>query len=114
MKFRRLFATAVMVVIAVVAWAQPISQQEAQERAMKYLNRHAASRARAKANLKATPVRVEASKIYAFNLEGGGYVIASGDKRTLPVLGYGLSGTLDWDQMPENMRAWLRQYYRRS
>lgn len=110
MKFRRLFATAVMVVIAVVAWAQPISQQEAQERAMKYLNRHAASRARAKANLKATPVRVEASKIYAFNLEGGGYVIASGDKRTLPVLGYGLSGTLDWDKMPDNMRAWLKQY----
>lgn len=110
MKLRRLFATAVMVVIAVIAWAQPISQQEAQERAIKYLNRHAASRARAMANLKATPVRVEASKIYAFNLEGGGYVIASGDKRTLPVLGYGLSGTLDWDQMPENMRAWLRQY----
>ena len=36
---------------------------------------------------------VEAEKIYAFNMEGGGFVIASGDQRTLPVLG-----------------SWLKQY----
>ena len=58
--------------------------------------------------LKAT--KVEAEKIYAFNVEGGGYVIASGDSRTLPVLGYSDSGSIDWTNMPENMRAWLKGY----
>lgn len=96
-------------------WAQPITEQEAAERALQFLNhRSPSSRAKvmSKVNsskmLKAT--KVEAEKIYAFNVEGGGYVIASGDSRTLPVLGYSDSGSIDWTNMPENMRAWLKGY----
>ena len=96
-------------------WAQPITEQEAAERALQFLNhRSPSSRAKvmSKVNsskmLKAT--KVEAEKIYAFNVEGGGYVIASGDSRTLPVLGYSDSGSIDWTNMPENMRAWLKEY----
>ncbi len=55
-------------------------------------------------------VKVEAERIYAFNVDGGGYVIASGDSRALPVLGYSDSGSIDWADMPENMRAWLKGY----
>ena len=55
-------------------------------------------------------VSVDASSIYAFNCEGGGFVIASGDSRMLPVLGYNRTGSLDWERMPENMRAWLKSY----
>jgi hypothetical protein len=101
--------------LSIGAWAQPMTEQEAAERALEYLNQHSAS-SRAKAwgaapsskTLKAA--KVGAEKIYAFNMEGGGYVIASGDRRTLPVLGYSDSGTIDWEQMPENMRAWLQSY----
>ena len=92
-------------------WAQHISEQQAQDRALQFLNGRSANhihRAPAKHELKAVPV--EASSIYAFNCEGGGFVIVSGDERTLPVLGYSDSGSLDWEQMPENMRAWLKQY----
>jgi len=96
-------------------WAQPITEQEAAERSLQFLShRNPSSRAKVMSQgnpskmLKAT--KVEAEKIYAFNVEGGGYVIASGDSRTLPVLGYSDSGSIDWTNMPENMRAWLKEY----
>ena len=92
-------------------WAQHISEQQAHDRVLQFLNGRSAThirRAPANRELKAVPVEV--GSIYAFNCEGGGFVIASGDERTLPVLGYSDSGSLDWEQMPENMRAWLKQY----
>ncbi|MBR3655649.1 MAG: Spi family protease inhibitor [Prevotella sp.] len=30
--------------------------------------------------------------------------------RALPVLGYSATGSIDWDRMPDNMRAWLKSY----
>ncbi len=98
-------------------YAQSLTEQQAMERVLQYMNsgkasamarRMAASPNGGRMKLKAIPV--EAEKIYAFNMEGGGYVIASGDQRTLPVLGYSTTGSIDWEQMPENMRKWLKQY----
>lgn len=94
--------------------AQHISEQEAMERALQYMNsgktstRMAAPVRGGSAELKTAPVGAES--IYAFNLKGGGYIIASADSRALPVLGYSDSGSIDWEQMPENVRAWLMQY----
>ncbi|MBO4613262.1 MAG: C10 family peptidase [Bacteroidaceae bacterium] len=91
-------------------WAQQISQQEALNRVVKCMSQQRVGR-RAPARsseLVATPVK--ASSIYAFNRQGGGYVIASADSRALPILGYSDTGSIDWEQMPENMRAWLMQY----
>ena len=68
----------------------------------------AMSRAAMAENLRA--VDIDAQALYAFNVEGGGYVIASADERTPTVLGYGDKGYIDPDQMPENMKAWLKQY----
>ncbi|MCR5850806.1 MAG: C10 family peptidase [Bacteroidaceae bacterium] len=97
--------------------AQQLTEQQAMERALQYMNSGKASaKARRMAapanggNMKLEAAPVEAEKIYAFNIEGGGFVIASGDQRTLPVLGYSTTGSIDWEQMPENMRAWLKQY----
>ena len=87
------------------------------ERALQYMNggkasaqarRMAASPKGGRMQLKAAPV--EAEKIYAFNIEGGGFIIASADSRTLPVLGYSDSDSIDWESIPENMRSWLKQY----
>lgn len=33
-------------------------------------------------------------------------MIASGDSRALPVLGYSATGSIDWDHMPDNMKAY--------
>jgi len=96
-------------------WAQPITEQQAMDRALQYMNSTkapAAARRMAAASkagkMKAAPV--DAHKIYAFNREGGGFVIASADQRALPVLGYSTTGSIDWDNMPENIRFWLKQY----
>ncbi|MBR4643935.1 MAG: C10 family peptidase [Bacteroidaceae bacterium] len=97
--------------------AQQLTEQQAMERALQYMNSGKASanarRMAAPANggsMKLKTAPVEARKIYAFNMEGGGFVIASADQRTLPVLGYSTTGSIDWEQMPENMRSWLKQY----
>lgn len=108
---------AVVICCTMTLWAQHISEQKAMERALEYMNsgkvsakarRMAASPNGGRLKLKAIPV--EAEQIYAFNREGGGFVIASADSRVLPVLGYSDSGSIDWEQMPANMRSWLKQY----
>ena len=99
-------------------WAQHISEQEAMERVLQYMNGRQ-SLAKASRRIEASPngrdmrltaMPVEPEKVYAFNMEGGGFVIASGDQRALPVLGYSTTGSIDWEKMPENMRSWLKQY----
>jgi len=97
--------------------AQQLTEQQALERALQYMNsgkssataRRMAAPAK-RGNKRVEPASVEAKKIYAFNMDGGGYVIASADSRTLPVLGYSTTGSIDWEHMPENMRLWLKQY----
>ena len=101
----------VLAFLAMGAWAQQITEQQAMDCALQFLNTNTAMPRRAgRQQLEMKAAKVEAQSIYAFNMEGGGYVIASADSRTLPVLGYSDSGTIDWDRMPENMRAWLKQY----
>ena len=109
---RQLFLL-VLVLMTAGVWAQQISEEQARDRALKYLTTNGAAKARGMnvaSDRKATTAKTDAKSIYAFNLEGGGYVIASGDSRALPVLGYSATGTIDWDRMPDNMRAWLKSY----
>ena len=106
----------VLAFLAIGAQAQQLTEQEAKDRALQYLGASPGpSKGRGERSFKAegrkmTSAKVGAQKIYAFNREGGGYVIASGDSRTLPVLGYSDSGSIDWERLPENMQAWLMQY----
>ena len=96
--------------LAISSMAQQLSEQEAKDRALQYLSAKAPAKTRGLSASQLESVKVGAEKIYAFNREGGGFVIASGDERTLPVLGYSDSGSIDWERLPENMRAWLMQY----
>ena len=48
--------------------------------------------------------------LYAFSQEAGGFVIASGDERAHAVLGYSTEKSLDEHNLPEGLRAMLRQY----
>ena len=102
----------VSVLIAIGMQAQPISEQQARDRAVKFLNTNPKARGHRAAvkNRELKAAEVEAQSLYAFNFEDGGYIIASGDSRALPVLGYSMTGNIDWEQMPDNMRAWLKQY----
>ena len=99
-----------MMAIALTVCAQAISQQEAKERASNFLKSASLTRQRTSSQTHLDAVTVDLSHLYVFNVKDGGYVIASGDERALPVLGYSTTGSFDWDRMPENMRAWLRSY----
>ena len=118
--FSRIIVLTAVVMMTNGAKAQQLTEQQAKERAMRYLATHEkgiASRSKGLARFgnpsdkkRLTSANVEAKSIYAFNCEGGGYVIASADSRALPVLGYSDTGSIDWERMPENMRVWLKQY----
>ena len=115
---KRITILLIMLILTTVGtYAQHITEQQAMERALQYMNsskastvagRMAAPCRNGSVKLESTPV--EAGSIYAFNLEGGGFIIASADSRTLPVLGYSTNGTIDWEQMPDNIREWLKSY----
>ena len=49
--------------------------------------------------------------VYAFNAaDEGGFVLVSAEDNARAVLGYSDEGSLDAEQMPANMRAWLQMY----
>lgn len=53
----------------------------------------------------------EEAPFYVFNLgSDGGFVIASGDDRAFPILGYSDKGHLATDSLPENVSYWLDFY----
>ena len=128
--FIRIMVLIGMVMMANGAVAQQLTEQQAKERAGRFLKERRSQEAgvrsqetggrRQEAGVRREGVRregvtlaaarVEAKSIYAFNCEGGGYVIASADSRALPVLGYSDTGSIDWERMPENMRVWLKLY----
>ncbi len=103
----------VLVLMTAGVWAQQISEEQARDRALKFLTNNDAAKTRGLnvgMDRKTVTAKTDVRSIYAFNLDGGGYVIASGDSRALPVLGYSATGSIDWDRMPDNMRAWLKSY----
>ena len=87
-------------------WADELSEKQALELAQQFVASH---------NLrKSTPTVKEAGQVsglYVFNVSNnGGYVIVSNDDQTVPILGFGQSGNIDLNNLPDNMRAWLEGY----
>ena len=104
--------------------AQQIAEYQARQAAEQFLNRQTGLRASAPlqllftvsdtTQLDATPhlraTHSDEALLYAFSQGNEGYVIASGDERAHAVLAYGTTGTLAIDNLPDGMRALLRQY----
>ena len=92
--FSRIIVLTAVVMMTNGAGAQQLTEQQAKERAMRYLATHEkgiASRSKGLARVgnpsdkeRLSSAKVEAKSIYAFNCEGGGSVIASADSRALP------------------------------
>lgn len=100
------------------AHAQQISVEEAQAKALSFLNGQVEAKTRrVKSNLSSLELAYTAKNgsdklFYVFNSnsEEGGYVIIGGDKVAQEILGYSTTGTFDYAQAPENMKWWLSQY----
>ncbi len=104
-------------VLALSAWAGPVSRRSARAVAEDFLAARGvtmSSGAKAFAAPKADAATADtAATYYVFNVGADeGFVVVSGDDATEPVLGYSLSGTVTEDAMPDNMRWWLGEYDR--
>lgn len=47
---------------------------------------------------------------YVFNIDGGGFVVISGDDAAAPVLGFSDEGSFSCEGMPSNVRGWFKGY----
>ena len=109
------FFTLLLAMSMMTAWADPVSkkaaQQVAQEFMQRQLNIQGSHRAPRMVKLNTSSSNQEYESLYLFNAsDGQGFVVVSGDDRTEPILGYSTSGSIDLDNIPENMRSWLQQY----
>ena len=104
---KRLFIVLALMVCGIAgAWAEEVTPEQAREIAQKFMKSHGSRRAAPEME---QPVKV--SGLYIFNINNnGGYVIVSNDDQTTPILGFSDSGSIDPDNMPSNMRAWLQGY----
>lgn len=105
----------IAVLCSMLAQAEGVSREAAMRTAAAFLQGKGLTMSRAtmaaRAPRRNAPNAADAACYYVFNADGGrGYVIVSGDDRTVPVLGYSLTGSYNPDSIPENMRAWLQGY----
>ena len=110
---KRIVTLLFILAAGITMFAAEVSQQEAMEKARAFMQqRQGDKKAMRRAQLTLDMQQTDAGQqlLYAFNIEGGGYVIASGDDRTIPILGYSLTGSIDAEGMPDNMRSWLQSY----
>ncbi len=104
--------------LAVAAVAAPVSPEKARQAATTFLQQHRPGLTVQSRPALSAPLVLsngqqlkKESNYYIFNTVGKkGYVIVSGDDRTIPILGYTDSGTLDPNNMPPNMKTWLENY----
>ena len=62
------------------------------------------------AHAEASKVAPDANAYYAFNIDGGGFIIIAGDDRASQVLGYSDRGHLDFNKLPDNFKALMDGY----
>lgn len=98
---------------SVLAQAEGVSREAALEKARTFMKAKGLVMQRQMSMAASAPRRKarqqEEACYYVFNADRG-YVIVSGDDRTVPILGYSLTGSYDPDNIPANMRAWLQGY----
>ena len=105
---KRLFIFVLCVVAIVTTKANPVSRNEALQKARYFMPSKHFQEGKKLARTQALSVN---DPFYVFNDEKGhGFVIVSGDDRTEPILGYSDQGNIDLDNIPVNLHNWLEGY----
>lgn len=106
---RKLYLSLVgLIVFAAIANAGKVTKQQALQKAQQFMK----GRNLTPANVKSlSRGQTNDDAFYIFNAENkGGYIIVSADDRTVAILGYSDRGTINAENIPENMRIWLQGY----
>ena len=112
---RTLLCLLVCLLCAGVAQGRPITEAEARQVATDFLSAHSLGagmtlQAVQRTASHAPSIHGSASAayyVYNIGTAGNGYVIVSGDDRTLPVLGYSDNGTFELNDLPPAMQEWM-------
>ena len=101
--------------LTITSQAAPLTPQQAKAKAMAFMTQKKGSgavRTMDRASWRPTSESVNAGNdlVYAFNAQGGGYVIVAGDDRINDVLAYSLNGSLDAATIPAAMQTMLASY----
>ena len=120
MKYERtkqLIMTVTLLLAAVVVSANPISREEARQKAETFLREQGDTRLLTpladgqRLSRQRRAAAKEEAEYYVFNRgTNAGFVIISGDDRTEPVLGYCDQGNFDYDNLPVAMQELLEYY----
>ena len=98
-----------LAMMALMVCAAPITKQQAREKAQSFLNlrgKQVVSEARRAPGAISTD---SDQPLYIFNAtDGNGFVVIAGDDRTDAILGYAETGSFDEDNLPDNLRFWLK------
>lgn len=103
--------------ISIAASAEPISRQQAQQRAAAFLKQQNPQSTLLTTAIAKAPRKVNGQAVgdqayyYVFNTEGNhGFVIASGDDVAIPILAYSNEGTFDEENIPDGLQYMLDGY----
>ena len=110
---KRLFFILSLVCLAISGWAGQISREQALRQAQTFFQKKGISRALIAADTPLSRHRAQGAiqDYYVFNAgQNEGFVIISGDDRTVPVLGYAEHGSFDVDNLPPAMAELLDDY----
>jgi len=110
---KKLLSLMVCLLMSCGIFATGIDREQAAKLARKFMaeNFSQSSKARrAAATIPLNTVETGQSLVYAFNVEGGGYVVVAGDDCAPAVLGYSERSAIDAADMPEGMKALFEQY----
>ena len=112
---KRLFLMLSMVCLAISGWADQITREQALRQAQIFFSQNGKGASFTTAETAMSKARKRSQQVpdyyYVFNAgQDQGFVIVSGDDRTVPILGYSYHGSFDVDNIPSNMAVWLQGY----
>lgn len=112
---KKTLALALLLLPTAMAWAGNVSEAEALKMAQQFLDKRGTGATIQPKMAAKGPRRAVAtaapSDYYVFNVgSNDGFVIVSGDDRTVDILGYADSGTFDQENVPDGLRYLLDGY----
>ena len=99
--------------LALTASAERVTAEQALQQARQFMTGKSFTAAKpltVRSSRHQAPGQQADAALYVVNAQGQGFVIVSGDDRTIPILGYSDNGQMDTDNMPEHVKAWMQGY----
>ena len=105
MKSLRFLPLTLMMLVAEATMAETVDLVKARQAATTFLNNNGVQTT----GLTDVTPSTGFSNVFVFTTENS-YVLMAADDRVQPILGYSLTGRFDFENMPDNKRAWIQGY----